>query len=202
MLSCIRLFVGLVLVLLCQVKGLRIPISSFKKMLIPSVAGAIVGFGNYMPAEATAQPAEIKCIVTIRQGDLLPAGDKVALYLTAREDVGILTAQIRNFKPPPVLSSRLTIEGKTFPIEVVLTAKTDLTPEGSQSLNAWQSGKNPLVISARLDTDGVAATRDPGDLVGRAIVKKVAGGDLWEAADIEVQGRGLVSKFITNPTQN
>ena len=80
MLSCLRLFIG-ILVVLCQVKALRI--ANFKKMLIPSVASVIVGFGNYMPADA-ATPAEIKCTVTIRQGDLLPAGDKVALYLTGR----------------------------------------------------------------------------------------------------------------------
>ena len=90
MLSCLRL-IGVALILLCyQVKALRIPFSSLKKVLIPSVASVIVGFGNYMPVEA-AEPPEIKCKIFLKDGFSAPSSDKLALYLTAREDVGILT---------------------------------------------------------------------------------------------------------------
>ena len=89
MLSCLRL-IGVALVLLCyQVKALRIS-STIKKVLIPSVASVIVGLGNYMPVDA-AEPPEIKCKVFVKEGFNFPAGEKTALYLTAREDVGILT---------------------------------------------------------------------------------------------------------------
>ena len=54
-----------------------------------------------------------------------------------------------------------------FPLDFSLTSETDLTPEGLASLEQWANSKT-LVLSARLDTDGVAATRDATDLVGKA----------------------------------
>ena len=46
-----------------------------------------------------------------------------------------------------------------------ISSDSDLTPEGA-AYNTWLTGKKPLAVAVRLDTDGVAATRDPEDLVG------------------------------------
>jgi hypothetical protein len=127
------------------------------------------------------------------------ASPDAALYLTARQDVGIFQAQIKNVKPPPVLSKRLPFAkgSEAFPLEVTVSASEDLTPEGQELKAQWtKAGGLPLVISARLDADGVAATRDPQDLVGRAVVKKVDG--KWEDGQIDLQGRGVAGKFITS----
>ena len=55
------------------------------------------------------------------------------------------------------------------------------------------------MISARLDSDGTAATRDPEDLVGRGELKKNSAQEpgRWSAADVELQGRGLTGRILT-----
>lgn len=68
------------------------------------------------------------------------------------------------------------------------------------------------VVSARLDSDGVAATRDPEDLVGRALMKKTklskavpaTAASPGDQASTEVpqvtvplQGRGFGGKLVT-----
>ena len=55
-----------------------------------------------------------------------------------------------------------------------------------------------LVVSARLDTNGVAATHDPNDLVGRALVRVAnRSGDDVTAAKVVLQGRGLTERLVT-----
>ena len=73
---------------------------------------------------------------------------------------------------------------QSFPVEFELTT-ADAAVEGDW----WY--KETLIVSVRWDTDGVAATRDPNDLVGRAVVP--AGG----LAKVELQGRGVAGKFVT-----
>ena len=51
-----------------------------------------------------------------------------------------------------------------------------------------------LIASARLDTDGVAATSDPEDLVGRSVLRKSLGA---ETVNVQLKGRGIGGKFIT-----
>lgn len=54
------------------------------------------------------------------------------------------------------------------------------------------------VVSARLDTDGVAATRDPSDLIGRgAVTRQAALGDVPITVEVVLQGRGPAGKFAT-----
>jgi len=53
-----------------------------------------------------------------------------------------------------------------------------------------------MVISARFDSDGVAATRDPGDLVEKSINRSRELG-----ASVELQGRGISGKFGTKKAQ-
>lgn len=144
---------------------------------------------------ADVGPNDIQCVLTVKNAALLPKGTDSAIYLTAREDVGIWTAQIKNVKPPPILSSR-TAGPFTFPVEIALSAANDMTPEGLEIAKQWQSGAKPIVISARLDTDGVAATRNAEDLVGKSISSKNGAGE-WKGCQIELTDRGFGGKMIT-----
>lgn len=146
-------------------------------------------------ANAAIGPNDISCVVTIKNSATVPAGSSPAVYLTARQDVGIWTAQIKNMKPPPVLTSR-TAGPFEFPVEIVLTSPSDMTPEGQEIAQQWQSGKSPIVVSARLDSDGVAATRNAEDLVGKSITSKSENGE-WAGCRIELTDRGVGGKFIT-----
>ena len=47
-------------------------------------------------------------------------------------------------------------------------------------------------MSARLDSDGIAATRDPEDLVGRFVLKQGT-----EEVTVALQGRGFGGKLVT-----
>lgn len=98
-------------------------------------------------------------------------------------------------KPPPVLTSR-TAAPFTFPLELTLNGQTDLTPEGLGLQADWQRGKVPLVVSARLDVDGVAATRNAEDLIGKAIVSKGSDG-MWSGCSIELEDRGVGGRIVT-----
>lgn len=162
-----------------------------------SIAAAIV-VGNPELSFAEVGPNDIQCQV------LLPAsasaiygqGATSAIYLTAKQDVGIWQAQVRNMKPPPVLTSR-TAAPFTFPLEIILNGQINLTPEGLGIQKEWQSGKVPLVVSARLDVDGVAATRNAEDLIGKAIVSKDKASGLWKGCSIELEDRGIGGRIVT-----
>jgi len=134
-----------------------------------------------------------------------------ALYITCRPDrpdnvpAAILSGT--RGKPPAVLTARF--ENPTFPFEFVLT-KENITPEGSgtgsndsntfenyedddekRELLWWR--KDELIVSARWDSDGVAATRSPDDLVGRSSLRQQSA----ELVNISLQGRGAFGKFAT-----
>ena len=128
-----------------------------------------------------------------------------AIYLTCRPDKpDNVPAAILNGsrgKPPPVLAAR--IENPSFPLDISLVVPRDLTVEGASSTNASGDGKQldidnlwwlkeDLIVSARWDSDGVAATRSPEDLVGRTV---------WKNGEAKVQlelgGRGAFGKYVT-----
>jgi len=138
-----------------------------------------------------------------------PTPSSAALYITCRPDrpdnVPAAVLNGSRGKPPPVLSARLT--NPSFPLEFELKIPQDLTLEG-----AWDGKSSPetirppsrreqlwwnevdLVVSARWDSDGVAATRSPEDLVGRG---------LWNYKEespviVQLNGRGAFGKFATN----
>jgi len=143
-----------------------------------------------------SQPAfsdEIKGTVFLVEGAKPVFNEKSALYITAREDFGVLGTILQQ-RPPPVLSKKLT-ELKEFPAPVVLSDLTDLTIEGGIS-SSWKSGKKNLVISGRWDTDGDANTRGENDLVGKGSSSKGVNGE-WSDFSIELEGRGVAGKFIT-----
>jgi len=118
-----------------------------------------------------------------------------ALYITARpntsDNVPRAILDGSRGKPPPVLIARIP-NVDSFPLTYTLTAR-DVTVEGAATNdgNYWWRGSG-LVVSARLDSDGIAATRDPNDLVGRNVI---AGGS--NQVSVELQGRGAAGMFFT-----
>jgi hypothetical protein len=154
----------------------------------------------------------VKGTVTLASDVVASGSENSALYITCRPDQpdNVPTAILSGTrgKAPPVLAARLP--NPTFPLEFTLTAPRDLTPEGASSSSSnkdddgtatatttpfWWN-KDDLIVSARWDSDGVAATRSPEDLVGRALWKSQGGG---ADATVEVQltGRGAFGKFAT-----
>lgn len=132
-----------------------------------------------------------------------------ALYLTCRPDKpDNVPAAILNGsrgKSPPVLAAR--IENPTFPFDFSLISPRDLTVEGAanpdgstndnnlQDFSSFWWSKEDLIVSARWDSDGVAATRSPDDLVGRNVWKYGQ-----ELVDLQLEGRGAFGKFATGKT--
>ncbi len=143
-----------------------------------------------------------------------------ALYITARPnnavDVPRAILDGSNGKAPPVLAARFP-NVVTFPYEFELSLN-DLTLEGSSKLEStttasaaddnddlyWWEGKD-LIVSARWDTDGIAATRSPTDLVGRGLytVGKSSSEEVTNNSNvsIQLQGRGFTGKLITGGNQ-
>lgn len=131
-------------------------------------------------------------------------GQANALYVTCRpnrpDNVPAAILSGTRGKPPPVLAARF--ENPTFPLKFSLDAE-NLTPEGANTgggespTGYWWSGDD-LVVSARWDADGVAATRSPEDLVGRAVLLRSGdrGGDAAVVV-VQLQGRGAFGKFAT-----
>mmetsp|Transcript_26472 Transcript_26472/g.58290 ORF Transcript_26472/g.58290 Transcript_26472/m.58290 type:complete len:288 (+) Transcript_26472:79-942(+) len=133
-----------------------------------------------------------------------------ALYVTARPDrpdnVPKAILDGSRGKPPPILAARF--ESPVFPFEFKLGEK-DLTPEGVGGIgNGEQQSSNPrwwagddLIVSARWDSDGVAATRSPEDLVGRNLWKRgtaaTSPNDGISGFVLGLQGRGSFGKFAT-----
>jgi len=125
-------------------------------------------------------------------------GSAPALYITCRPDrpdnVPKALLDGSRGKPPPVLSARY--ERPMFPFSFQLTDK-DYTLEGMPANNSdenpWWIQEN-LIVSARLDMDGISATRSPEDLVGRAIYRSKKSGNVVE---IDLTGRGAFGKFAT-----
>ena len=83
----------------------------------------------------------------------------------------------------------------SFPYQFTLGVE-DLTPEWSGTPEGEWRGRD-LIVSARLDTDGVAATRQPEDLVGRSDIRKAGAATGWRGAEVELQGRGLTGRLLT-----
>lgn len=140
--------------------------------------------------------------IKITNGFSSPLGNEVALYVTVRPDVGVFQSAILNNKPPPVLTKRIEkISPSSFPYQFTISSDADSTPEGVASYAKWSSGKTPLLISARVDEDGYAATRGPNDLVGKGKSSYDKASASWSKASIELVGRGVAGKFITGNGQ-
>jgi len=141
-----------------------------------------------------------------------------ALYITARpntpDNVPRAILDGSRGKPPPVLAARMVVsDNRSFPFAFRLTT-SDLTIEGKGSSSSsegdkedyWWAGED-LIVSARWDTDGIAATRDPSDLVGRGMAKAkdvaVSGASDVDGDGVVVplQGRGFTGKLVTGKSK-
>lgn len=155
-----------------------------------------------LPTKATSNESitHVTGTVTLQNGlsseNIEPGA---ALYITARtnkpDNVPKAILDGSRGKSPPVFASRF--ENPQFPFKFSLTSE-NLTVEGASAVegsdnNVWWRGED-LVVSARLDSDGVAATRDPTDLVGRGFFSSVLRDDVM----IELQGRGMFGKAVTS----
>lgn len=134
--------------------------------------------------DATTAPYKLEVTITlpsnIDREELL--GPDTALYVTARPtDNQVFEGR----RAPPVLTTRVATPSS---LQTVLTEK-DATSEG-MSWGGWKTG--PLVVSARLDTDGLASTRNATDLVGQGTV--AADGT---TVTVPLQGRGFAGKLLT-----
>lgn len=150
--------------------------------------------------EASATKVSIKGIVTLPPDSGMAALSTTttpALYITCRPDradnvpAAILSGT--RGKPPPILAARFA--NPTFPFNFELSS-TDLTLEGAggdaeNDMFWWRN--DDLIVSARFDSDGVAATRSPDDLVGRGIYRHSQS----SLVNIPLTGRGAFGKFAT-----
>ena len=170
-----------------------------RRALLAAAAASLV------PTRKPAWAAEPSTFVIARgsialQNGITAAGSDAAgaaLYVTAKPadtSTGI-TAQAG--KVPPLAAARYPSPIK-FPYDFSLST-ADLTPEFSGvDKDTWIN--TDLLITARFDTDGVAATRGPDDLVGRATQSKRGAGtdpDKWSTPVVELQGRGLTGRLLT-----
>eukprot|EP00980_Cylindrotheca_fusiformis_P009233 scaffold2012_cov193-Cylindrotheca_fusiformis.AAC.5 len=156
-----------------------------------------------LPSHATDETTILKGTVTLAPGERTSGNG--ALYLTCRPNkADNVPAAILNGsrgKAPPVLAAK--IENPSFPLQWQLSSPRDLTPEGASTKGQERSldfsklwwNREDLIVSARWDSDGVAATRSPDDLVGRAIWEK--GGNI----EVQLSDRGAFGKFVTGSKQ-
>jgi len=177
---------------------------SSRRQVIATIASSTVLISTSLsPPEVFALDDDkiyVSGTATLQQGiSIDEIGTNSALYVTARpnkpDNVPRAILDGTRGKAPPVLSARFA--SPKFPFDFDLSSKW-LTPEGASVVegkdidDVWWRGED-LIISARLDSDGVAATRDPTDLVGRGIY--IAKDD--SKVSIELQGRGMFGKAVT-----
>jgi hypothetical protein len=164
-----------------------------KHFLIETATTTIVPFLVPRPSFAANGAFQLEVMVTLpsnvdRTGLL---GPDTALYVTVRPlDAATIPQELvqANGRVPPVATARV---GTPNDLRLVLT-ESDMTPEGKM-WEDWKTGA--LVVSARLDTDGLASTRNATDLVGRAVV--AVSDKTTPTVTVPLQGRGLVGKFLT-----
>ena len=113
-------------------------------------------------------------------------------------DTNVFQSGVLNNKPPPLLTKR--IAGPiTFPLEFTLNYNQDATPEATISPQSWAKKNKDILVSVRLDTDGIAATRADTDLIGKDVAKSIAvgGSNAWSTLNVELSDRGIGGKFVT-----
>ena len=186
-------------------------------LLLPSVVNAVdIGddeqSSSSIPLSTTAAAAtavsqqnqDVKQVLlegtaVIADGVNVLDGPNAALYVTCRPDRpdNVPTAILSGTrgKPPPILTARFQ-PVSAFPFRFQLT-RNDLTPEAEGD---WWKADTAWVVSARYDTDGVASTRGPDDLVGRTVLSLVGDGNR-DCGKLVLTGRGAFGKFATGQSK-
>jgi hypothetical protein len=151
-----------------------------------SLTAALIG-SQIIPDTSSASESEqqtiiLKGVVTLKPGSEPSISESSALYITAKPETTMgAPKKIQELfagRPPPVLTARfpITSSSDSFPFIFQLT-ESEVTAEGAfiegneemKAIKYWWTNDN-LVVSARFDSDGIAATRDPDDLVGRSFI--------------------------------
>ena len=134
--------------------------------------------------------------ITVQKGATVTGASSAALYVTVRPLTAEGGALQAGTKVVPLATARFAAP-ITFPFKYTITSD-DLTAEYKEVAKSTYDLLD-LVVSARFDDDGVAATRGPDDLVGRGLLKK--GGSRqsveWQSDGVELQGRGLTGRLLT-----
>ena len=139
-------------------------------------------------APGAARADDVIVSGTVNAADAV-VGPDAALYVTMRRG-GAPQAAFSKFKavPEPSLAAvRIPMKGKSFPVDFSIP-RSALFPD-APALPA-EIKDVALTVSARLDQDGVAATRGPDDLVGSVYTTPSA------PAAITLEPRGVVSNFM------
>lgn len=162
----------------------------------------------FSPTPPALAATFLRCEVTLSDGLVAPASG--ALYVTARpnaiDDVPRAVLMGTRGKPPPIASARLP-STLTFPLAIELDDPSDLTPEGATEPARWWADRK-LIVSARLDVDGIAATRDPADLVGQAVCTPAPREESAEQqrqrapCSLRLVSRGFGGKLITQKAKS
>lgn len=158
-------------------------------------------------AFASPPPAwqPLSVVLSLSRGaSLAEGGPNAAVYVTARapgRGTPPLAAKRVPLPPPP-------LAGDAWTLRVVLNDSDAVVDPASASSSfeavsrAWAAATE-LSVSARFDVDGVAATRDEGDLVGRVSVRRrksegEAGDNAsWSDAAVALGGRGFGGRLVT-----
>ena len=183
----------LLLALLGSGQSLSAPSMSRRAAAMCGLTAAVAPSAAHASADPPRDPPLASGVVRIADGVTPPEAQ--ALYVTVRlvpnQNQGLF---VTAGKVPPLAAARFP-GPLTFPYKFELRTD-DLTPEWSSTpASEWQT--RDLIVSARLDTDGVAATRQPEDLVGRSEIRKAGAQSGWTGADVELQGRGLTGRVLT-----
>ena len=170
-----------------------------RRAMVAAAAAASLMSPTARPAIAIEQTTIVASgTVQLQSGAAAVGADApgAALYVTAKPVDGGTGITAQAGKTPPLAAARYSTP-ISFPFDWKLSA-ADLTPEfASVDPSVWEL--SDLTITARFDTDGVAATRGPDDLVGRGRLTKRGAPDesQWTAAVVELQGRGLTGRLLT-----
>ena len=140
-------------------------------------------------APGAARADDVIVSGTVNAADAV-VGPDAALYVTMRRG-GAPQAAFSKFKavPEPSLAAvRIPMKGKTFPVDFSIP-RSALFPDAPALPDEIKDVA--LTVSARLDQDGVAATRGPDDLVGSVYTTPSSA-----PAAIALEPRGVVSNFM------
>ena len=140
-------------------------------------------------APGAARADDVIVSGTVNAADAV-VGPDAALYVTMRRG-GAPQAAFSKFKavPEPSLAAvRIPMKGKSFPIDFAIPRSALFADAPALPTEIKDVA---LTVSARLDQDGVAATRGPDDLVGSVYTTPSSA-----PAAITLEPRGVVSNFM------
>jgi len=173
------------------------PTTTRRSILLAGAASCVGGWTfAALALPACGSRAVATGTISLQPGVRAVDDASAALYVTARPAESVGGALQAGTKVVPLATARYS-SPIAFPFDYCLTLD-NLTAE-YQSADATTYETLDLLVSARLDGDGVAATRGPDDLVGRGLLKKAASREpaQWRAAPVELQGRGLTGRLLT-----